>query len=794
MIVLGLGFLHPGLLALGGALVAVPILIHLFSRRRVRRQPWAAMQWLLTAVKRHQRRLRIENWLLLLLRALAVLLLGLALARPVMTAAGIGGLFANKRSIYLVLDNSYSMDASREGRSVLDLAKAEADAVLSDVDSEDTIAVLTTNDPRTERSDGRAPFVLTSRSVGTEGATRAKEAVAGLRVRHSAASWADTLKLLRRQTTKEDVNRLVVLVTDLQEADWDDETLGVLKEIVALPAAVRILEVGGRERPNLTVASVEVPMEQDAFAGRPLRLAATVENQGPKAVDGARVKVFLDGRLTPIRTVKVDRLPAFGDTPGKPGTAPVVVTLPGSELGEPGAHVLSVEISPPPEEPDADGLALDSRRNLAIKLRDRIHVATWTRASEGARLGPEAYLRSLYEQESPDATTGGTRDDNLYDLSHAVLTESRLLDALRDVRHPVDLVVLANVVPGREGAAALAGFVRSGGALLVFVGDHVRDPAALNDLFWSDAEQRLLPTPYLALDTRDRQGGDGTAKPFTLDFDTHDDTPIAEPFTGEDAKLWIGYKPPRIWGRLPFAVPGPDGGGTQPGSEGVQPVLHYAGDGSPFAVQGRFGEGKTLWVSTSIDDGWFEHALPFFLPVFLEEAAIVLTRPDSDRHNLAVGRSIVVTWIGRDAQGVRFIEPGGAKRAPTRLEAGGPMERPTWVLDRVGTVGVWKLTYDAEGPLGRVEHREEPFVVNPDPAEGRLHRAEDARILAPFAPEEDVRILSTWSEASHAPEEASQGELARLLLWIALAILVLEPVLAWAFGRQRAAVPEGTAS
>ena len=52
--------LNPGLLVLGGALVAVPILIHLLSRRRVQRVPWAAMQWLMAAVKRHQRRLRIE--------------------------------------------------------------------------------------------------------------------------------------------------------------------------------------------------------------------------------------------------------------------------------------------------------------------------------------------------------------------------------------------------------------------------------------------------------------------------------------------------------------------------------------------------------------------------------------------------------------------------------------------------------------------------------------------------------------------------------------------------------------
>ncbi len=105
------------------------------------------MQWLLAAVKRHQRRLRIENWLILLLRALAVLLLGLALARPILENPNLAGLLAGKRSVYLVVDTSYSMGARREGRAVVDVAKAEADAVLSGLGSEDTVAVVVTERP-----------------------------------------------------------------------------------------------------------------------------------------------------------------------------------------------------------------------------------------------------------------------------------------------------------------------------------------------------------------------------------------------------------------------------------------------------------------------------------------------------------------------------------------------------------------------------------------------------------------------------------------------------------------------
>ena len=69
-----LGFLNP-LLLWALPMAAVPIIIHLLNRRRFQKIPWAAMEYLLAAMKRNRRRLRMEHWILLALRTLAVLLL-----------------------------------------------------------------------------------------------------------------------------------------------------------------------------------------------------------------------------------------------------------------------------------------------------------------------------------------------------------------------------------------------------------------------------------------------------------------------------------------------------------------------------------------------------------------------------------------------------------------------------------------------------------------------------------------------------------------------------------------------
>lgn len=543
--------LNPGLLALGAGLVAVPILIHLFNRRRVQRTPWAAMQWLLAAMRRHQRRLRLENWLILLLRIAAVLLLGLALARPVLTDPGLAGLFEGKRSVYLALDTSYSMAARSQGRSVSEIAEAEADAVLAGLGGEDTVAVVVTNDPREAQSDGRAPFALLPRTVGEEGVARARERVATLRTRDAPASWADTLVRARQQMAEEDVNRVVVVITDLQARDWREERVTkALADLLRAKAAVRVIDVGGRERRNLTVARVTTASGRDAFVGRPLRLDATIENQGTQAVEGAKVSVFLDGDATPIRSQRVPRLEPVDDATGKPGSQTLSLDLPGRAFPRPGSHVIRVEVVPPHDDTGADALGLDSRRAFALRVRDRIRVLAWTRSSRGARLGAAAYLRGVFERWEVSESGERVRERSpLYEL-RTVSSESALADALAGGAGPApDLLVLANTAPRGRAVEQVRDYVSAGGALLVFVGDSLSDPSVLNDAFHADPEHRLLPYPFVRPEER-RPGT--TDAPFALDLETGTGHPLAAPFTGEEAATWIGLVPPAVWGRMTF--------------------------------------------------------------------------------------------------------------------------------------------------------------------------------------------------------------------------------------------------
>ena len=70
-----------GMLAWGAA-AALPILIHLWSRRKFCQERWAAMAFLLAALRKNARRIQVEQWLLLALRSLILVLFAIALADP----------------------------------------------------------------------------------------------------------------------------------------------------------------------------------------------------------------------------------------------------------------------------------------------------------------------------------------------------------------------------------------------------------------------------------------------------------------------------------------------------------------------------------------------------------------------------------------------------------------------------------------------------------------------------------------------------------------------------------------
>ena len=140
-----MNFLNPLMLAGLGA-ISVPVIIHMLNRHRVRRVTWAAMRFLHISVARNQRRLNIEDWLLLALRCLLLALLALALARPAFHGSAAINRGRTAVTGLILLDNSYSMGLTDGTQSRFDRARKYAETIIDSLPATSQTAVWLASD------------------------------------------------------------------------------------------------------------------------------------------------------------------------------------------------------------------------------------------------------------------------------------------------------------------------------------------------------------------------------------------------------------------------------------------------------------------------------------------------------------------------------------------------------------------------------------------------------------------------------------------------------------------------
>jgi len=115
-----LTFLNSAIL-FGLAAIAIPILIHLFTRQKTKTIFFSSLKFLKELQKQKIRRLKIRQILLLILRTLLILILIFAFARPTLRSSGSSSLEAGAQlTVVIIFDNTLSMGREFEGQKLLD--------------------------------------------------------------------------------------------------------------------------------------------------------------------------------------------------------------------------------------------------------------------------------------------------------------------------------------------------------------------------------------------------------------------------------------------------------------------------------------------------------------------------------------------------------------------------------------------------------------------------------------------------------------------------------------------------
>ena len=133
-------FLFPAFLA-ALAVIAVPIIVHLFYFRRFKRVYFTNVRFLKEVKEETSNRQKLRNLLVLLMRCLAIAAMVLAFAQPFIPLSS--GVKKGERAVSVFVDNSFSMNALSKDAPLLELAKQRARDIVGAYDVADRFQVLT---------------------------------------------------------------------------------------------------------------------------------------------------------------------------------------------------------------------------------------------------------------------------------------------------------------------------------------------------------------------------------------------------------------------------------------------------------------------------------------------------------------------------------------------------------------------------------------------------------------------------------------------------------------------------
>jgi hypothetical protein len=751
---LALGF---GNLAMLGwlAAAAAPLLIHLWSRRKYREVPWAAVTFLLAAMRRSARRIQLQQWLLLAVRTLIIVLVVLAVAEPYGTGSLAGGPSGAPAHNVIVIDGSYSM-AARVGEATLfEHSKRLAAELVRESGPGDSFTVILLAEP--------AATIL-GRDVIDQAAVASQ--IESLPQPHTGGDLARALSLVDEALDdadrwKTDVRKEVYVFSDLQRVSWSEAAVAERLGALAKRARLVAIDVSAGPLGNLAVTQLSLADPYVTTSGE-TTIEGTLHQFGAQPRNDCVVELVIDD--VPVAEQKVS-VPAGGD-------ASVRFAYRFRTAGE---HAVSLRAN-------ADALPLDDTRWLIAPARDDVRVL----CVEG-KSGAAKYLADALDPDPADSSPVRPEIVSDGDLAELELAE-------------FDCVFLCNVA--RLTASEferVSRYAATGGGVVVFLGDRVQAEAynaapsggvwrnggasfnSISDFGFRIAElqsgsESAIRNPQSAMETPKerveallpvRIGDVVNQHSFSVDPLEYRH-PIVAPFRGRE-RAGLLTTPIARYYRLTVL---PDRAGAE--------VVAALAAGDPWIVAAPVGRGRVVVVATdgsltSIDaettEPWTAWPTwPSFLPLVREMLAYAVGG-QRDVWQQPVGSPL--SPRGRESQqvgeSVDILRPDG-RTAAVQVESGG--DGGVWSYDGTDRSGIYSARAARESDRRL-------FAVNVDTRESDLAKIEPQQL----PPEMFVSSRPDAGGEGVTGEFSSEQGWQQSLLFAAFGLLLVESLMAWHFGR-----------
>jgi hypothetical protein len=418
-------FLNPVVL-FGLAAAAIPVILHLMNLRKLRTIEFSTLTFLKELQQTRIRRLKLRQFLLLLIRTLLVAAVVMAFARPAIKGTlGIGGSQAHSTMV-IILDDSFSMTASDEHGEYFRQARESALRLLDLLKDGDEVILLKLSD---------LPAATIAPATHNTGLVRT--AISESRVSAVRRPVAEAVSLANQLLHQShNPNREIYVISDLQNTLFDPAGKG------AQPAdpstRIAMIPVGGRTTPNAAIDSVTIGASILELE-KPVSLRILVRNYSPAPLANSVLSAYLDGTKSAQKTISV----------GAWGSQSAEITVVPKRTG-----LISGAV-----ELEDDALPQDNKRWFTLRIPERITVGIIAGAPQDAE-----FLRLAL-------TAGG--DQSLFSITDIAARQLSYTDIT-----PFDVIACVNVpsVPAAD-AERLHGACERGTGLLFFPGNGMDIPS-----------------------------------------------------------------------------------------------------------------------------------------------------------------------------------------------------------------------------------------------------------------------------------------------------------------------------
>lgn len=277
-------FSHPQMLW-GLLAVLVPVIIHLFNFRRYRKVYFSNVDALVELHNESRRQSNVRRWLVLLCRVLAVAMVVLAFAGPVIPGPQ-SEMRSGTTAVSVYIDNSFSMEAASPDGTLLATACDKARQVAAAYGPADRYQLLTADMAGSQmRWLSRDEFLTALDDVQPSPAVRRLDDA----VRRQLAFLAQSAA----------ANRHAFVISDFQRST---------SPLAALPAdsaaLVTLVPLAAAATDNVYVDTLVLDAPA-CFAGAAVTVDATLANAGSHDAEKIPVRLVLDGTERALATVDI---------------------------------------------------------------------------------------------------------------------------------------------------------------------------------------------------------------------------------------------------------------------------------------------------------------------------------------------------------------------------------------------------------------------------------------------------------------------------------------------------------